>query len=131
LRPVTWSDDRVATARPDSLKQRRTGIAIIAFGFVVERFNLFLVTRASASHAEASEHGGLAALSGRLGRYEGLVLVFSGLALVVLATIRFVRITRLLDDTQIHPASGVRTELILSAMLVLLVSTYTLYLALS
>jgi putative membrane protein len=109
----------------------RTGIAIIAFGFVVERFNVFLVTLASASLSEASQHGRLSALTRQLGRYDALVLILSGLALVVLASVRFARTTRLLDDGQTHAMSSVRTELILSAALVLLVSTYTVYLAVS
>jgi len=51
--------------------------------------------------------------------------------LVILATTRFVRTTRLLDDAQTHVASSIRTELILSAVLVLVVTSYSLYLALS
>jgi len=50
---------------------------------------------------------------------------------VILATARFMRITRLLDDSQVHSASSVRTELVLSAALVLVVASYSLYLAFS
>jgi putative membrane protein len=57
------------------------------------------------------------------------VLIFGGIALIVLATARFVRTTRLLDDTQMHTASSVRTELIMSAALVLLLTSYSIYLA--
>jgi len=108
----------------------RTGIAIIAFGFVVERFNLFLLALANASLGGA-QRTHLEGLVGRLGRYDGLVLIFSGLALVVLASVRCARTTRMLDDAQTHSASSVRAELIVSALLVLLVSGYTVYLALS
>jgi inner membrane protein YidH len=107
----------------------RTGIAVIAFGFVIEKFNLFLLTIASAALGDEAHRAQLARLSGRIGRYDGLVLIFGGLALVVLATARFVRTTRLLDDPVTHPASSVRTELILSACLVLIVTSYSLYLA--
>ena len=107
----------------------RTGIAVIAFGFVIEKFNLFMLTIAQAAGDEL-QHSRLAALgSGRMGRYDGVVLIFGGVALVVLATTRFVRTTRLLDDAQVHSASSVRTELILCAALVLLVSSYSIYLA--
>ncbi|HTC15272.1 MAG TPA: DUF202 domain-containing protein [Steroidobacteraceae bacterium] len=106
----------------------RTGIAVIAFGFVVEKFNLFLLTIASALGNDL-RRSQLGALSGRVGRYDGLVLIFGGIALVVLATVRFVRIQRLLDDAQIHSAQSVRAELLLSAALVLLVSSYGIYLA--
>jgi inner membrane protein YidH len=103
----------------------RTGIAVIAFGFVIEKFNLFLLTSASLSEHAAQ----LLKVSGRVGRYDGLALVLGGVAMVVLATTRFVRTTRLLDDTEVHSASNLRTELMLSAFLVLAVASYSLYLA--
>lgn len=106
----------------------RTGIAIIAFGFVIEKFNLFLLTIASAVGGEL-HRSQLASLSGRLGRYDGLVLIFGGIGLVLLSTARFVRTTRLLDDEQLHSAKSVRTELVLSACLVLVVASYSVYLA--
>jgi putative membrane protein len=107
----------------------RAGIAVIAFGFVIEKFNLFLLMLASAALGEGAHGAQLARLPGRIGRYDGLVLMFGGIALVTLATVRFVRTTRLLDDTEMHAASSVRTELILSACLVLVVISYSLYLA--
>ena len=108
----------------------RTGIAVIAFGFVIEKFNLFMLTIAQATGDELQRSRLAALASGRMGRYDGLVLIFGGVALVVLATTRFVRTTRLLDDAQMHSASNVRTELILCAALVVLVTSYSLYLAL-
>ena len=109
----------------------RTGIAVIAFGFVIEKFNLFLLTMATAGLTSEVHRSQLATLSGHMGRYDGLVLIFGGVGLVILATMRFVRITRLLDDSQMHSASSVRTELILCAALVLVVTSYSLYLAFS
>jgi putative membrane protein len=109
----------------------RTGIAVIAFGFVIEKFNLFLLTLAAAGLASEVHRSQLADVSGRIGRYDGLVLILGGAGLVILATARFVRTTRLLDDTQVHSASSVRVELIVSAALVLVVTSYSLYLALS
>jgi uncharacterized membrane protein YidH (DUF202 family) len=58
-----------------------------------------------------------------------MVLIFGGVVLVILSTARFVRITRLLDDPQMYSASSVRSELILSAALVLVVASYSVYLA--
>jgi putative membrane protein len=107
----------------------RTGIAITAFGFVIEKFNLFMLTVASVALPGAAQRAQLAALSGRLGRYDGLVLIAGGIALVVLATVRFVRTTHLIDDAQLHSGADVRTELVLSAALVLLIASYGAYLA--
>ena len=109
----------------------RTGIAVIAFGFLIEKFNLFLLTMAAAGLGNEVHRSQLAVLSGRIGRYDGLVLILGGAGLVVLATLRFMRTTRMLDDAQTHSASGVRTELILSAVLLLVVTSYSLYLAFS
>ena len=109
----------------------RTGIAVIAFGFVIEKFNLFLLTMAAAGLGSEMHRSQLATLSGNIGRYDGLVLILGGVGLVILATVRFTRIMRLLDDSQTHTASSVRTELILSAALVIVVTSYSLYLAFS
>ena len=109
----------------------RTGIAVIAFGFVIEKFNLFLLSMAAVGLGTETHHSQLASLNGSIGRYDGLALILGGVGLVILATVRFMRITRLLDDAQSHSASSVRTELILSGALVVLVTSYSLYLAFS
>lgn len=106
----------------------RTGIAVIAFGFVIEKFNLFLSTIAGGTLAGVPYRVRELALR-PLGRYEGLAFMFGGVAIVVLATMRFVRTTRLLDDSETHCASSVRVELILSATLIILAAIYSIYLA--
>ena len=108
----------------------RTGIAIIAFGFVIERFNLFLITIASATSAEAGRRLQVEGLPGPFGRYDGLALVLVGMALIVVAAARFVRTGRLLDDEEMHAAAGVRAELISSAALALIVAAFSTYLVL-
>jgi putative membrane protein len=105
----------------------RTGIAMIAFGFVIEKFNLFLL--AIENEALSAHSQQLVQMPGRAGRYDGLALIFGGIGLVVLSTVRFVRTTRLLDDSAAHDASSVRTELVLCAFLVLVVASYGVYLA--
>jgi putative membrane protein len=104
----------------------RTGIAMTAFGFVIEKFNLFLLTIADVG--DGARRAQFEWLSRPLGRYEGLAFMLGGVAVVVLATTRFLRTTRMLDDSETHSANDVRVELILSAALMLLVTTYTVYL---
>ena len=106
----------------------RTAIAVIALGFFIEKFNLLMLTLASAALGEAHQSQ-IARLLGRIGRYDGLVLIGGGLGLVLLATNRFVRTARLLDEAQVHAAKSVRAELIMSGCLVLLVTSYSFYLA--
>ena len=45
----------------------RTGIATIAFGFVVEKFNLFVLAMEKANQVARSEHRLLGKLSGLFG----------------------------------------------------------------
>jgi putative membrane protein len=100
----------------------RTGIAVIAFGFVIEKFNLFLLTVAAMDTTDKGRHVLLERLTGSLGRYDGLALILVGLALIGVAAIRFVRTGRMLDDQQVHSADEVRTELLLSAVLAIIVA---------
>ena len=108
----------------------RTGVAVIAFGFVVEKFNLFVLTMANASSPDAGRRLQLERLSGPLGRYDGVLLILIGLALIIVAAARLMRTGRMIDDQDVHSASSVRAELILSAALALIVVALCTYLVL-
>ena len=103
-------------------------IAVIAFGFVAEKFNLFVLTIASTAAIDAARRSELERLSGPLGRYEGLALILIGLIVVIIAFMRFARTRRLLDDQEIHSASSSRFELVLTAVLALVVAGFSVYL---
>lgn len=106
----------------------RTGIAIIAFGFLVERFNLFIRSLANVAGGEAMLR---LRIGGPLGRGEGVALIVGGALIIAAATIRFVRTTRLLDDEATHPAGNVRTELVFSVLLLVGLAGFSTYLLLS
>jgi inner membrane protein YidH len=106
----------------------RTGIAVIAFGFVIEKFNLFVLAMANANAPEAGRQLLVERLSGPLGRYDGHVLIFVGIGLIIIAAARFVRTGRLLDDEAMHGAGGARAELMLSAVLALMIAGFSAYL---
>ena len=108
----------------------RTGIAVIAFGLVIKKFDLFLQSIATLSHVDAGRQSQLDRLFGPLGRYEGIAFIVVGVGLIALAAVRFVRTERLLDNQETSLDNGVRIELILSAALVLLVAAYSAYLVL-
>jgi inner membrane protein YidH len=110
----------------------RTGIAVIAFGFVVEKFNLFVRTLALAAPNDGtvSRFRDLQQISGSFNHYDGLVLILIGIAIIVVSLLRFVRTSRLIDDQEVHSAASVRTELILAVVLALVVATATVYFAL-
>ena len=127
---ITGYTDHAANERT-FLAWVRTGIAVIAFGFVVEKFNLFLLTIASVTAPEAGSRIRLERLSGPFGRYDGLATILFGLALILVAAWRFVRTGRQLDDPETHPTTSVRAELLLSAALALLVGALGAYLGLA
>lgn len=108
----------------------RTGIAVIALGFVIEKFNLFLVTVAKTLAAEGPYPIQLHRLSGALGRYGGVALVLGGVALIVIAASRFIRTERLLDAEETHPASALRVEFALLIATVMFVAGFSVYAAL-
>jgi putative membrane protein len=103
----------------------RTGIAVIAFGFVVEKFNLFILALTSTAVANVGLAVRTDRLAGPLGRYEGVALMLVGIALIALAGVRFVRTTRMIDASE--PQGGsVRSEVAITIVLVLLVAVYCL-----
>ena len=109
----------------------RTGIAVIAFGFVVEKFNLFVLVMAGSASAEAADRLRLDRLSGPFGRYDGLALIVVGLALIVVQTVRYIRTARMLDDPDTHTLAGTRDEVILSVVLVLVLAGFSALLVLT
>jgi len=105
----------------------RTGIAVIAFGFVIEKFNLFVLTVANVTSSEAGRRLQFERLSGPFGRYDGLALIAVGTSLIVISAFRFARTGRLLDDQEVHPSATVKGELIFSIVLALIVAGLSAY----
>lgn len=106
----------------------RTGLAVIAFGFVVERLNLFLTGLAENAISEATRKLWSHRVATPFARYDGLALIAVGIALILIAAIRFVRTTRSIDAPDRRMASNARTEMVLSAVLALLAATFSVYL---
>jgi putative membrane protein len=112
----------------------RTGIAVMALGFVIEKFDLFVLTIGGsmilAGDEGARMQGRLEKLSGPLGREGGgWLLVLGGMALIVVATVRFMHIRRLLDDERTYASSAGRAELVALAALLLTVAGFGAFLA--
>ncbi|QGM99167.1 YidH family protein [Methylocystis parvus] len=106
----------------------RTGIAVVALGFVIERFNLFLIALASASGAAPAMHG-FRQFATPSGRYGGMALVGAGVLMIVIATIRFLQTARLLEDGSDHPPRRIRTTLFALSAIVMGVAFFSGYLA--
>jgi putative membrane protein len=102
----------------------RTAIAIMAFGFLLERFDLFLQIAAVTLGASAPQFPGT-----RFGRDAGLGLLLLGVAITIVAAIRFLRIRKAIDSVDLHVISGVRIDVALAVLLALLGLALAFYLA--
>jgi putative membrane protein len=102
----------------------RTAIAIMTFGFLVERFDLFLVTVAPSISGRM-----LSPLGQRFGNIAGLALIVAGTAMVAFAMIRFIRNARDIDSDEQKMGSGSRLDVALASLLILLGISMFLYLS--
>jgi putative membrane protein len=101
----------------------RTAIAVMAFGFLVERFDLFLKL-AGASLAVPTAHAPLH----RLGGAAGLALLVLGVVMVAIAAVRFLTTARQIDSPDQHLTVGSRLDIALAALLFLLGCSLFIYL---
>ena len=101
----------------------RTSIAVIAFGFLVERFDLFLAF----AEPEALRNK-IAVSRGEFGHVAGLVLILLGMAMVAVAGVRFARNAHEIDQEDVFPGTGSRIDLALAALIVLLAAGLLFYL---
>jgi inner membrane protein YidH len=105
----------------------RTGIAVVAFGFVIEKFNLFVLTLAGATSLDAAAGSHFERLPGPFGFGAGHAFIVVGILVILIATVRFVRTGRLLDDQAIH-TPGILPDLAFGVILALLLIVLSFYL---
>lgn len=101
----------------------RTAISVMAFGFIVEKFDLFL------SIASLSMGGHSVVLpSQKLGNETGLALVFLGAAMIVVAGQRFWSTAKAIDSTDLRTSPRPHVFMALAAFLLLAAGTLLFYL---
>ena len=92
----------------------RTAIAVMAFGFLVEKFDLFLEL------AARSIAGRTLSLPGqKFGNIAGLAFIVLGTVMVGIAAARFV-MTANIDREDLRPGTGSRIDIAFAGLLVLL-----------
>ena len=102
----------------------RTAIAIMAFGFLVQKFDLFLrIASASLAAQPFPERGRI------VGDIAGLLLIVLGGAMMVLAAVRFRKTTLDIDAKEIRPGPGTGLDIILATLLFLLGAILFVYLS--
>jgi putative membrane protein len=102
----------------------RTAIAIMAFGFLVEKFDLFLEI------ASKSFAGRTLSVGGQLvGNIAGLLLIALGAAVMLLAIVRFRKTALDIDSIEKRPGTGERMDVILVLLLLMLGTALFVYLS--
>ncbi len=104
----------------------RTAIAVMAFGFLVARFNLFL--RIAMQTAASGGGHPLVLRTGGFGNVAGLTLIVAGTVMVIVAAIRFIRTGQAIDSPE-RKFGGARADLILAALMVILGIAMVVYLS--
>ena len=91
----------------------RTSIAVMAFGFLVEKFDLFL---------ELAAAGRALSLPGqKFGNIAGLAFIVLWTVMVGIAAARFVMTAKNIDREDLRPGTGSRIDIAVAGLLVLLV----------
>jgi putative membrane protein len=102
----------------------RTAIAVMAFGFLVEKFDLFLELAAPTLSGRT-----LSLSSQKFGNIAGLALIIVGTAMVAIAALRFLVTAKKIDSEVKHSGTGSRIDVALALLLVLLGSALFFYLS--
>ena len=105
----------------------RTGLAIIAFGFVIEKFNILVETVANTASPVAAQKLLIQRLTGPLGRFDGIALILVGIVLIVIAGMRYARTSQLIDRQDYATAGNGRTEMVLTVLLTLLATGFCVF----
>jgi putative membrane protein len=102
----------------------RTAIAVMAFGFLVAKFDLFLqvAARSLAGGREITRIPGVG-----FGGAVGVILILAGTLMVALAAVRFVRTNRAIDSSE-PAADRERVDLVLAGLMVALGIAVLVYL---
>ena len=101
----------------------RTAIAIMAFGFLVEKFDLFLRIASESLAARSYPVG-----SQIVGNIAGLLLIVLGGVMMVFAAIRFRKTALDIGAKEVRPGPGARLDFTLVMLLLLLGATLFVYL---
>jgi putative membrane protein len=102
----------------------RTAIAVMAFGFIIERFDLFLLIAAPQLGTRS-----LAVHGQRFANIAGLAFIALGVTMVVIAAVRFLKTSKAIDSDKEIVRSGSHLDLALAALLALLGVSLFLYLS--
>jgi putative membrane protein len=99
----------------------RTAIAVMAFGFLVERFDLVMSTVVGSSSRTLTFH------PQQFPNEVALAFIVLGVAMIAIAATRFIRIAREIDREEVIHRAGSLFDVVLAALLLLLGLSLFLY----
>ena len=102
----------------------RTAIAVMAFGFLIERFDLFLQIAAPSLAGRT-----LSALGEKFANAAGLAFIVLGTVMIVIAAVRLFITGRKIDSESVHLGAGTELDVALAGLLALLGGSLFLYLS--
>lgn len=109
----------------------RTGLAVIAFGFVIEKFNILVEAVANTASPAAAQKLLVQRLAGPLGRFDGIALILVGIALIIISGLRYAHTSRLIDKQDFVAGGSGRTEMVLTILLALLATGFCVFIIFS
>jgi putative membrane protein len=101
----------------------RTAISVMAFGFLLERFDIFLI------YASKSAEKTVAALHTRASEWLGLTLLLVGALIIVGATLRFYKNRRAIEASAITPYGDSWIARVMAGLLIVMTAFLILYVA--
>ncbi|WP_441228400.1 YidH family protein [Tardiphaga sp. 20_F10_N6_6] len=93
----------------------RTAIAVMAFGFLLARYEFLFIQENPTPLAQIGSHDGYI-----IGDLAGIASIAMGTIIFVLAIIRFVRTSRDIDVDTDRSTVSVRTDIVLACLLTLI-----------
>jgi putative membrane protein len=102
----------------------RTSIAVMAFGFLVEKFDVFLELAAPSLSGRT-----LSVPGQKFGNIAGLSLIVLGTAMVIVAVVRFLMTAKDIDSEDLRAGTGSQVDVALAILMVLLGIALFLYLS--
>jgi putative membrane protein len=97
----------------------RTAIAMMAFGFLIERFDVFLEIAAPSLAGR-----NVSVVGQKFANAAGLTFIVLGTVIIIIAATRFFLTARKIDSDDTHPGLGTQLDIALAVLLVLLVAVY-------
>jgi putative membrane protein len=107
----------------------RTGLSVVAFGFVVQKLNVPVAAASTSTSSWFTFDGTITVILAAFGRYDGLALSLIGIVLILVGGLRFARTARDIVSPDPRRPGGTRTELLLTVALAFLSATLCAYLS--